>query len=198
LDGQWCPLSYFSRKLSPTEQRYSTFGCKLLAVYYAIRHFRHFLEAREFHILTDRKPLIHSLHSKPDKHSPRQVWHLDFISQFTSDIQHVTGPGNPVADALSRMEANAITLDSSTTVDFQAPAKAQPDITTLQNMQTADNSLNFVKVSMPMCTNQFVCDTSMGTPHPLYQRHSDTQSLTLSTTFYIQVSKVPNTPLFLA
>ena len=86
LDGQWCPLSYFSRKLSPTEQRYSTFGCKLLAVYYAIRHFRHFLEAREFHILTDRKPLIHSLHSKPDKHSPRQVRYLDFILQFTSDI----------------------------------------------------------------------------------------------------------------
>ena len=25
LDGQWCPLSYFLRKLSPTEKRYSTF-----------------------------------------------------------------------------------------------------------------------------------------------------------------------------
>ena len=101
LDGQWCPLAYFSRKLSPTEQRYSTFDRELLAVYCAIRHFWHFLEAREFHILTDHKPLTHSLHSKPDKHSPRQVRHLDFISQFTSDIRHVTGQGNPVADALS-------------------------------------------------------------------------------------------------
>ena len=57
LNGQWCPLAYFSRKLSPTEQRYSTFDRELLAVYCAIRHFRHFLEAREFHILTDHKPL---------------------------------------------------------------------------------------------------------------------------------------------
>ena len=64
------------------------------------------------------------------------------------------------------MESNAITLDSSTTVDFQALAKAQPDITKLQKMQTADNSLNFAKVSMPMCTDQLVCDISTGTPRP--------------------------------
>ena len=108
LNGKWCPLSYFSRKLSPTEQRYSTFDRELLAVYCAIRHFRHFLEAREFHVLTDHKPLTHSLKSKPDRHSPRQVRHLDFISQFTSDIRHVTGKDNPVADALSRMETNAM------------------------------------------------------------------------------------------
>ena len=166
LDGQWCPLAYFSRKLSPTEQRYSTFDRELLAVYCAIRHFRHFLEAREFHILTDHKPLTHSLNSKPDKHSPRQVRHLDFISQFTSDIRHVTGQGNPVADALSRMEANAITQDSSTTVDFQALAKAQPDLATLQTMQTTDNTLSFSKVSLPMCSDQLLCDTSTGTPRP--------------------------------
>ena len=136
LDGQWCPLSYFSRKLSSNEQQYSTFDRELLAVYCAIRYFRHFLEACEFHVLTDHKPLTHSLHSKPDKHSPRQVRHLDFISQFTSDIHHVTGQGNPVADVLSRMEGNAITLDSPTMVDFQELVKAQPDITTLQAMQT--------------------------------------------------------------
>ena len=92
LDGQWCPLSYFSRKLSPTEQRYSTFDRELLAVYSAIHHFRHFLEAREFYVLTDHKPLTHSLNSKPDRHSPRQVRHLDFISQFTTDIRHTRQP----------------------------------------------------------------------------------------------------------
>ena len=45
-------------------------------------------------------------------------------------------------------------------------AKAQPDITTLQSMQTTDNSLTFAKVSMPMCTEQLLCDTSAGIPHP--------------------------------
>jgi len=46
-----CPLSYFSRKLSPAEQRYCTFDRELLAVYCDIRHFRHFLEGREFCVL---------------------------------------------------------------------------------------------------------------------------------------------------
>ena len=166
LDGQWCPLAYFSRKLSSTEQQYSTFDRECLAIHCAIRHFRHFLEAHKFHVLTDHKPLIHSLQSKPDKHSPRQIRHLDFISQFTSDIRHVAGQGNPVADALSRMEANAITLDSPTTVDFQALAKAQPDITELQTMQTDNNSLSFAKVAMPMCSDQLLCETSTGKPRP--------------------------------
>lgn len=39
LDEKWCPLSYFVREQSPTEQQYSTFDCKLLAVYSAIRYF---------------------------------------------------------------------------------------------------------------------------------------------------------------
>ena len=108
LEGKWCSLSYFSHKLSAPEQRYSTFNWELLAMYCAIRHFRHFLEAREFHVLTDHKPLTHSFNSKPDCHSPCQVCQLDFIFQFTTDIRHIAGHGNPVADALSHLETNAV------------------------------------------------------------------------------------------
>ncbi|BHF59593.1 hypothetical protein SprV_0100255300 [Sparganum proliferum] len=38
------PLAFFSKKLSPAETRYSTFGRELLAIYLAVKHFRHFLE----------------------------------------------------------------------------------------------------------------------------------------------------------
>ena len=55
--GTWQPLSFFSKKLSNTERRYSTFDRELLAVYLAIKHFRHLLEGRHFHVLTDHKPL---------------------------------------------------------------------------------------------------------------------------------------------
>jgi len=64
------------------------------------------------------------------------------------------------------MEANAVTRDLPTTLDFKAMAKAQPDISMLQPMQTTDNSLTFAKVPMPMCTDQLLCDTSIGTPRP--------------------------------
>jgi len=77
VDGKWCPLSYFSRKLSTAEQRYSIFD---IAVYSAIRHFRHFMEGHEFYVLRHHKSLIHSLNSKPDRHLPRQIRQLEFIS----------------------------------------------------------------------------------------------------------------------
>ena len=34
--------------------------------------------------------------------SPRQTHHLSFIAEFSSDIRHVSGAANVVADALSR------------------------------------------------------------------------------------------------
>jgi len=108
------PALLFLQKLSPTEQRYSTFDCELLAIYCAIKHFRHFLEASEFHIFTDHKPLTYSINSKPECHSPSQIRQLDIISQFATDIRHIGGHGNPVADTLSHLEANAVQVCPTT------------------------------------------------------------------------------------
>ena len=45
IDIVWQPLSFFSKKLTPAETRYSAFDHELLAVYATIRHFRHNLRA---------------------------------------------------------------------------------------------------------------------------------------------------------
>ena len=58
VDGGWTPLSYFSKTLKPAETRYSTFGRELLAVYLAVKYFRHSLESRHFTIFTDHKALV--------------------------------------------------------------------------------------------------------------------------------------------
>ena len=105
LNGQWCLLCFFSRGLTTAETRYSMHDRKLLAIYLFIRHSRYFLEGREFHELTDHKPLTYTLSSRPERHSPRQVRHLDFISQFTTNLCHVQGAANTASDALSRLEA---------------------------------------------------------------------------------------------
>nr|VZI27627.1 unnamed protein product [Spirometra erinaceieuropaei] len=102
LSDSTVPLAFFSKKLSKAETRYSTFGRELLAAYLAVRHFRHLLKGREFTIFTDHKPLTFAIHSHSDKLSPRESRHLDYISQFTSDIRHIDGSRNEVADALSR------------------------------------------------------------------------------------------------
>ncbi len=54
--SSWQPLGFFSKKLNPTQQRYSAFDRGLLACTAGIRHFRHMLDGREFSILTDHKP----------------------------------------------------------------------------------------------------------------------------------------------
>ncbi|BHF85899.1 hypothetical protein SprV_1002907400 [Sparganum proliferum] len=102
LPDSTVPLAFFSKKLSKAETRYSTFGRELLAAYLAVRHFRHLLEGREFTIFTDHKPLTFALRSHTDKLNPREIRQLDYISQFTSDIRHIDGSRNEVADALSR------------------------------------------------------------------------------------------------
>ncbi|KAK3773613.1 hypothetical protein RRG08_022322 [Elysia crispata] len=103
----WVPLAFFSRKLSDSEKKYSAFDRELLAAYSATKHFRHFLEGRIFTRYTDHKPLTTALTSQADR-SPRQTRHLSYIAEFTSDIRHIKGKFNVVADALSRV----------TTVDY--------------------------------------------------------------------------------
>ncbi|BHF63889.1 hypothetical protein SprV_0200688400 [Sparganum proliferum] len=117
------PLAFFSKKLSPAETRYSTFGRELLAIYLAVKHFRHFLEGRDFTIFTDRKPLTFALRSHSDKYNPREIAHLDYISQFTTDIRHIDGPKNEVADMLSRPSLSSLQLSHG--IDLCAMAAEQ-------------------------------------------------------------------------
>ena len=103
------PFLFSQKCLQPAETKYSTFSCKLLSIYLSIRHFCHFLEGREFYVLTDHRPFTHALFSSSSHYSPQETQHLDFISQFTSDIHHVQGKDNPVADALSHLDVNTLT-----------------------------------------------------------------------------------------
>ncbi|BHF66576.1 hypothetical protein SprV_0200959800 [Sparganum proliferum] len=102
LPDSTVPVAFLSKKISKAETRYSTFGREILAVFLAVRHFRHLLEGREFTFLTNPNPLTFALNSHSDKLNPREIRHLDHISQFTSDIRQIDGSRNEVADALSR------------------------------------------------------------------------------------------------
>ena len=120
IHSVWSPLAYFSRKLSPTRTRYCTFDHELLAVYLAIRHFRHFLEGRQFFVVTDHKPLTLAIISSFKHHSLRQIRHLDFITQFTTDIWFLKGSSNVAADALSHLVMDAIHTGDRQTIDLSA------------------------------------------------------------------------------
>ena len=171
-DTGWVPLSFFSRKLTPTESRYSTFCRELLAIFLAVKHFRHFLEGRSFHICTDHKPLTHAIHSCSQNHSPRQLRHLSFIAEFTTDIRYVPGSENGVADALSRcddeetLETDVSVVDV-TSIDFAKLTAAQANDGELAELR-ADQSSSAVwkSVTFPMLRESVICDMSTGSPRP--------------------------------
>ena len=149
------------KKLTPAETRYSTFDRELLAIYLAVRHFQHFVEGRDFFILTDHKPLTFALQSNHNR-SPRQLRHLDFISQFTNDICHIRGTDNCVADALSRIETNAIHTDHCPIIHFA-------DIATEQKVDSELTQLgktSSLKLPIPASNATIICDISTGVPHP--------------------------------
>jgi hypothetical protein len=99
------PLGFFSKKLNPTQQRYSAFDRELLACTAGIRHFRHMLDGREFSILTDHKPITFALARATDAWMPRQGHQLSYIAEYTSNIRHISGKENVVVNTMSRPPA---------------------------------------------------------------------------------------------
>ncbi|GBM95445.1 Transposon Tf2-9 polyprotein [Araneus ventricosus] len=125
------PLAFFSRKLTPAESRYSTYDRELLVVYSSVKHFRYFLEGRDFIIYTDQKPLTFAFQQTGDKTSPRQKRHLEFISQFGTDIRYISGMQNTVADAFSRIDEIGIPSE----IDYEEIAREQTDDEELLTLQ---------------------------------------------------------------
>eukprot|EP00731_Ephydatia_muelleri_P007558 Em0003g1806a len=174
VDDAWHPIAYFSKKLKPAETCYSTFDKELLAIYLAIKHFRHFVKGRSFCVLTDHKPLTFALALHSSNHSPRQARQLDFIAQFTSDIQHVKGADNQVADALSRINVSTLSVIEVNGIDLEQMAAAQEEDQEIKHLLTSSKlhrcSLAIKPVSLQFSQTTLLCDVSKGAPRPVVPR----------------------------
>jgi hypothetical protein len=106
-DG-WRPLSFFSKKLDTAHLKYLAFDRELLAAYISVRHFLYMHDGRKFHILSDHKPLTQALYRVSDPWTPLVQRQLSFLTELTSDIRHVPGKANVVADALSHLPLLAV------------------------------------------------------------------------------------------
>ncbi|GBN05290.1 Transposon Ty3-G Gag-Pol polyprotein [Araneus ventricosus] len=164
-EGKWEPIAFFSMKLNKSQQKWSTYDRELFSIYSAIKKFKHMFEGREFQIYTDQKPLIYAFKQNPDKCSPRQLRHLDFISQYSTDIRHVQGSQNIVADALFRIEVDSIT--KSPILNFKEFARAQKDDSDIQKFLHNDASSLQLELKPCQTSNcNLLCDTSTGVPRP--------------------------------
>ncbi|GFX77733.1 retrovirus-related Pol polyprotein from transposon 17.6 [Trichonephila clavipes] len=94
------PIEYASRLLSPAERNYSTTEREALAVVWALKKFRGYIEGTEITVASDHQPLKWLLNLKsPTGRLAR--WALE-IQSFNLRVQYIPGKANVVADMLSR------------------------------------------------------------------------------------------------
>ena len=156
------PLAFFSKKLRSAEMHYSTFDRELLAVYLALRHFKHFLEGVSFTVRTDHRPLVTALTKKSEAFSARQQRHLSAISEFSCMLQYICGTNNPAADALSRAPINLVHIG----LDYHKLASEQLLDPDLKQSGTLFTSLKLQ--NLPLDHNiSIICDMSTGKPRPI-------------------------------
>ena len=165
--GKWVPIAFFSKSLQKAETRYSAFDRELLGLYLAIKHFRYFLEGRSFTAYTDHKPLTFALSGTGDAWSPRQSRHLSFISEFTTDLRHITGKQNVAADALSRAPVNELDTTTTMSLDYDNMAMLQENDPDIQAYRTAITGLRFDAVPVPGSNRTLLCDVSQHIPRPI-------------------------------
>lgn len=108
--GKDRPVCYASRTLNASEQKLSTIEKELLAIVWATKYFRPYLYGRKFIIYTDHRPLSWLFNLK-DPNSKLQRWRIK-MDDLDYKIIHKPGKLNLNADALSRIQINAIENES--------------------------------------------------------------------------------------
>jgi len=165
-NSKWKPLAFFSRLLQPPEIKYSTFDRELLSVYSAVRHFRFFLEGRNFKIYTDHKPLTHAIKKVSDSWLPRQQRQLSYISEYSTDIEHIRGKHNNVADALSRNCIGFLQQE----INQNEIAQLQKEDEEIEQLFKENTGMKLKMVSLAGGTEVLICDISTGNPRPVLPR----------------------------
>lgn len=101
-NGDYCPIAYFSKKLTDSEMAWSTYEKEAYSIVMSIDKFYNYLEVQPFHLITDNSALYFVLSKCHKLGSKLARWSQKILS-LPFSVQHVKSNGNPVADALSRM-----------------------------------------------------------------------------------------------
>lgn len=124
------PISYFSKKLSPAQTRYTILEKELLAIVQAIKSYKYYLYGRHFIVQCDNEALTKM--STLDSPGNRITRWFDFLKDYNFKFQSIKSEENIVADALSRdFHVNAVQIDV-------------PNVSQIKDAQACDENLKII------------------------------------------------------
>jgi hypothetical protein len=94
------PVAFASRLLNTAERNYASMEGECLALVWAIRKFRLYLDGKHFIVYTDNRAL-QWLHTARHHNSKVERWALQ-LQEFSFEVRYKKGEENLVADCLSR------------------------------------------------------------------------------------------------
>lgn len=95
------PIAYASRVLNKAEINYPIIHKEMLAICWAVKHFRPYLYGRKFQIFSDHRPLVY-LFGMNNPSSRLTKFRL-ILEEYDFTINYIPGKENVTADALSRI-----------------------------------------------------------------------------------------------
>ncbi|KAI0995372.1 hypothetical protein K3495_g12810, partial [Podosphaera aphanis] len=99
------PVAYFSKKLTPTQQRYPSQEREMLSVVMCLQHWKTWVEGGDVTVVSDHESLK-LFRSKLDQ-PPRMMRFVNIIEHYGINIVFRKGKANVLADYLSRPEESA-------------------------------------------------------------------------------------------
>ncbi|GFS66858.1 retrovirus-related Pol polyprotein from transposon 17.6 [Trichonephila clavipes] len=155
------PLEYASGLLTPAERNYSTTEREALAVVWALKKFRGYIEGTEITVAFDHQPLKWLLNLKsPIGRLAR--WALK-IQSFNLKVQYIPGKANVVADMLYRpvnQEEESFCEENNITIAYM-PTRSCKD---MREVQLKDDNLKKIIDSFesPLKTEEYANWTERG------------------------------------
>ena len=105
-----CPVAFFSRTLTTTEQKHSFVEKEACAIVESVKKWSHYLSARHFVIVTDQQAVNFMFDARRHgniKNSKVERWRME-LGCYEYDIMYRPGKNNIPSDTLSCAQCNAL------------------------------------------------------------------------------------------
>ena len=163
------PVAFFFKSLTSAQKKWSTFDRELLAIFLAVNHFKYFLDGRPFTICTHHSPFTFMFTSNMSNATAHQSRHMNYILNFTSDIQYIQEEQNVTPDCISRPTEDQINVifQEQSPQNYKKLAEAQDLDLSISLLQQSDNSLQISTQKLSKSNRTILVDTSTSIARPL-------------------------------